>query len=139
MKEMIKRIPIIGSLSRKIYRALRKIKPFPGSEEYWIQRYDSESDSGSGSYHKLAEFKAEIINDFVNANNVITIIDYGCGDGNQLKLAEYPSYIGFDVSNKAIKRCQDIFQGDMTKEFRLMTEYKYETAQLTLHWMSFIT
>ncbi len=132
MKEMIKRIPIIGSISRKIYRVLCKQKPFPGSEEYWIRRYDSGGNSGAGSYHKLAEFKAEIINDFVKVNNVITIIEYGCGDGNQLKLAEYPSYIGFDVSPKAIALCQDIFHGDKTKSFRLMTEYKGETAQLTL-------
>jgi len=132
MKEMIKRIPIIGSISRKIYRVLCKQKPFPGSEKYWIQRYNSGGNSGAGSYGKLAEFKADIINDFVKGSNVKTIIEYGCGDGNQLKLAEYPAYIGFDVSPTAIARCQDIFQRDKTKRFRLMTEYKGETAQLTL-------
>jgi SAM-dependent methyltransferase len=132
MKEMIKRIPIVGSISRKIYGALCKKKPFPGSEEYWIQRYKSGGNSGPGSFHKLAEFKSEIINDFVKRNNVVTVIEYGCGDGYQLKLAEYPSYIGFDVSPKAITLCQDIFQDDKTKSFRLMTEYKGETAQLTL-------
>ncbi len=132
MKEMIKRIPIVGSISRKIYRALCKQKSFPGSEAYWIQRYNSGGNSGAGSYHKLAEYKAEIINDFVTGNNVTTIIEYGCGDGNQLNLAEYPSYIGFDVSPKAITLCQNIFQDDKTKKFRLMTEYKGETAQLTL-------
>lgn len=130
----IKRIPIVGSISRKIYRTLCKQKPFPGSEAYWIERYYSGGNSGAGSYHKLAKFKAEIINDFVKANNIKTIIEYGCGDGNQLKLAEYPhiSYIGFDVSPKAIALCLDIFQNDKTKIFRLMTEYKDETAQLTL-------
>jgi hypothetical protein len=132
MKEMIKRIPIIGFISRKIYRALCKIIPFPGSEEYWIHRYNSGGNSGAGSYHKLAGFKAEIINDFVKSNNVLNIIEYGCGDGNQLKLAEYPSYTGFDISPKAIALCQDIFRYDKTKCFRLMTEYKGETAQLTL-------
>jgi len=109
-----------------------KPKPFPGSEDYWIQRYHSGRNSGAGSYNKLAEFKAEIINDFVKDNNVKTIIEYGCGDGNQLKFAEYPTYIGFDISTKAIELCQDIFQHDKTKSFRLMTEYRGETAQLTL-------
>ncbi len=132
MKVTIKRIPIIGSFLRKIYRTFFKQKPFPGSKEYWIQRYASGGNSGAGSYNKLAEFKAEIINDFVKVNNIITIIEYGCGDGNQLKLAEYPSYIGFDVSPKAIALCQNIFQGYESKSFRLMTEYKGETAQLTL-------
>ena len=105
---------------------------FPGSEDYWIQRYNSGGNSGAGSYNKLAEFKAEIINEFIKNNNIETIIEYGCGDGNQLKLAEYPSYIGFEISPKAIKLCQDIFEHDKTKSFRLMTEYKGETAQLTL-------
>lgn len=78
------------------------------------------------------EFKAEIVNRFVKDNAVTTIIEYGCGDGNQLKLAEYPSYCGFDVSPNAVARCREIFRDDKTKTFRLMKEYKGETAQLTL-------
>ena len=31
-------------------------------------------------------FKAEIINNFIEKNDIQTIIDYGVGDGNQLKL-----------------------------------------------------
>lgn len=132
MREIIKRIPFLGSISRKFYRVFYKQKPFPGSEEYWVQRYNSGENSGKGSYDNLAEFKAEIINGFINRNNVTTIIEYGCGDGNQLKLGEYPSYTGFDVSSKAIMCCQDIFLDDKTKSFRLINEYKGETAQLTL-------
>ena len=130
---MVKRIPIVGPIARKIYRVLfNYLKSFPGSEDYWVQRYNSGGNSGAGSYNQTAEFKAEIINSFVKDNNVTTIIEYGCGDGNQLKLSEYPSYIGFDVSQKAIALCSDIFQDDKTKSFRLMTEYKGETAQLML-------
>lgn len=133
MLEIIKRIPIVGSLIIKTCREVFfKVKPFQGSENYWIQRYNSGRNSGEGSYNELAEFKAEIINDFIKDNNVATIIEYGCGDGNQLRLAEYPSFIGFDVSLKAIELCRDIFQHDKTKRFRLMSEYKGETAQLTL-------
>jgi SAM-dependent methyltransferase len=132
MKEIIKKIPIIGSVSRNIYRCVFKQKTFPGSEKYWSQRYSSGGNSGSGSYNRLAEFKAEIINDFVKSNKVTTIIEYGCGDGNQLRLAEYPSYIGFDVSQRAIDICQDIFQNRENKKFKLVGEYRGETAQLTL-------
>jgi len=127
--EMIMKIPIVGSIYRKLFN---KPKPFSGSENYWIQRYKTGGDSGVGSYNQFAEFKAEIINSFVKENNITTIIEYGCGDGNQLKFAEYPSYIGFDISPKALKLCQKIFQHDKTKSFRLMSEYKDETAQLTL-------
>ena len=132
MKEVIRRIPILGPISRWIYQALSRQKQFPGSEEYWIQRYASGMNSGAGSHHNLAQFKAEIINDFVGDYNVTTIIEYGCGDGQQLKLAEYPAFIGFDVSPKAIALCRDIFRDDREKEFRLMNEYNDETAQLTL-------
>ncbi len=62
----------------------------------------------------------------------MTIIEYGCGDGNQLTLGKYPVYVGFDVSPEAIALCHAIFQNDKTKSFGLMNEYNGETAQLTL-------
>ena len=47
------------------------------------------------------------------------MIEFGCGDGNQLSLAEYPSYIGLDVSRTAIGLCQRRFSGDPAKSFFL--------------------
>lgn len=132
-KETIKGIPYLGRLARKIKkRIFDKLHPFPGSEEYWIRRYDTGGNSGSGSYNRLAEFKGEMLNRFVKNHGILTVIEYGCGDGNQLKLAEYPAYIGFDISPKAVSRCREIFQHDKTKSFRLMSEYRQETAQLTI-------
>ena len=107
-------------------------KPFAGSEAYWTARYESAGSSGPGSYNKLAEFKAEVLNDFVKQKNITTIIEYGRGDGNQLKLAAYPSYIGFEISPRAIALCENAFIGDPTKKFKLMKDYQGETAQLTL-------
>ncbi len=133
MKEFIKRIPILGPIARKIYRILfNYFDRFPGSEKYWIRRYTSGGDSGQGSSGQLADFKAEIINGFVKDFNISTIIEYGCGDGRQLKLSDYPHYIGFDVSPKALSLCQTIFSDDKTKEFKLLNEYNGERAQLTL-------
>jgi len=133
MREIIKRIPVVGPAITRIHRNLFfKQKPFPGSEGYWIQRYATGGNSGEGSYNRLAEFKAEIINGFVKDNRVTSIIEYGCGDGNQLKLAEYPSYVGFDISPKAIEICSDFFRNDKTKSFKMMSEYMGEKAQLTL-------
>ncbi|CAD5990005.1 hypothetical protein PCC9214_05694 [Planktothrix tepida] len=105
---------------------------FIGSENYWINRYDSGRSSGNGSYGKLAEFKAEIINEFVVQNSIEQVIEYGCGDGNQLKLAKYPFYIGFDISLQAILTCKSLFANDATKIFRLMSEYTDEQSDLTL-------
>ena len=72
------------------------------------------------------------MNFFVKDNNIKTVIEHGCGDGAQLSLAEYPSYMGFDVSPVAISRCAGMFSDDNTKEFKLMQEYRGETAQLAL-------
>jgi len=133
MKEIVKKIPIVGALARSIYRTwINPPKPFPGSTEYWRQRYESGGNSGAGSYNVLAEFKAEVLNSFVRGNNIETVIEYGCGDGNQLRLLKYPSYIGFDVSPEAISRCKKIFSDDKTKDFKLLHEYAGEIAQLIL-------
>lgn len=99
------------------------------SRIYWDQRYRKRQNSGSGSYGRLALFKANFINDFVRKHNISTVIDMGCGDGNQLTLAQYPKYIGFDVSKKAISICRQKFKGDKTKTFinasKLVDDNKY--------------
>jgi SAM-dependent methyltransferase len=68
----------------------------------------------------------------VQQNSVDTVIEYGCGDGNQLTLANYPHYLGFDISPDAIKLCKEIFSADSTKGFYLMSEYQGQKADLTL-------
>ena len=73
--------------------------------------------SGAGSYGVLSEFKAEILNSFVISHSIGSVIEFGCGDGNQLQLAAYPSYLGLDVSKTAIDRCRDRFEADDTKSF----------------------
>ena len=47
------------------------------------------------------------------------MIEFGCGDWNQLSLADYPSYIGLDVSGSPIERCQRRFAADPAKSFFL--------------------
>lgn len=133
MKQLMKKVPIFGSIMRNIYRKwANHPKRFAGSRNYWTERYDSGGNSGDGSYRELAEFKAEILNEFVLQNGIKTVIEYGCGDGNQLKLAKYPSYTGFDVSSRAVSICKEGFLHDPTKTFLMMDDYSSETAELTL-------
>lgn len=87
------------------------------SADYWNQRYVLGGNSGPGSYNRLAEFKAEIINNFVKVNDIQSVIEWGCGDGNQLGLACYPHYIGFDVSQKAVEICEQKYKDDADKVF----------------------
>ena len=106
-----------------------------GSSKYWEKRYTNGGNSGSGSYGRLAEFKAETLNTFVKEHNIHSVIEWGCGDGNQLALAKYPNYTGFDVSKKAIQICRRKFRNDYSKKFIYSGGKKFKTskqAELTL-------
>jgi len=110
-------------------------KKFPGSEIYWENRYRKNGNSGNGSYGIKAEYKAAIINRFVAERNIVTVIELGCGDGNQLMQFHFENYIGFDVSPTAIKKCNHIFKDDVFKKFFLYqqeTPLENSTAELTL-------
>jgi predicted O-methyltransferase YrrM len=104
------------------------------SKLYWEQRYKNNNNSGCGSYNNLARFKADVINDFIAKNNIVSIIDYGVGDGNQLKLINTQDkiYTGIDVSPTVINKCRTIFANDTTKTFLLDTEIQNIKADLTL-------
>jgi|GEM_PF-448927 len=118
----------------QIKEYLRRVKPTQAfnSENYWEERYTKGGNSGAGSYNRLAEFKAEIINEFCRKYSVKSVIEFGCGDGNQLTLAQYPKYLGFDVSETAINICKNKFLGDGTKKFSLASTFSSEKAELTL-------
>ncbi|MBE1161761.1 class I SAM-dependent methyltransferase [Dyella acidiphila] len=133
MKNLIKRIPVLGPVAQNVYRRwFHPPRQFHGSEEYWIERYREGGNSGAGSYNRLAEFKAEVLNDFVVRHGIGEVIEFGCGDGNQLTLARYPSYLGLDVSPHAIEGCMRRFASDPSKSFLLVHDYAGQTAQLAL-------
>ncbi len=105
---------------------------FRGSNDYWQQRYRLGGDSGVGSEGVAAAYKAQVLNDFVRGNDINDVIEFGCGDGRQLELAEYPSYLGLDISANAIARCRARFGQDAGKRFELLENYSGETADLAL-------
>lgn len=76
------------------------------SKDYWETRYKNGHTSGNGSYGFLAEYKSEFINDFIKNNNITSLLEYGCGDGNQLKYIKCEKIIGVDVSQTAINKCK---------------------------------
>lgn len=136
IKDIIRRTPILGNRVRQAYwRFLarkKKPEPFAGSAAYWERRYSTGGDSGVGSYGHFADFKADVLNEFVADHHVQTVIEFGCGDGNQLAIARYPSYIGFDVSSTAVSSCKELFKSDARKSFRLIGEYAGDKADLAL-------
>lgn len=114
----LQKIPFFGSLALAPLAWLKKLG-FTGSRKYWETRYAAGGTSGLGSYGEVAEFKAKVLNDFVKKYSVKTVIEFGCGDGNQLSLANYPSYTGLDISKSAIQLCIARFREDTTKSFFL--------------------
>lgn len=126
LKAVLKKIPILGSL---LVTVSRYTKIFNGSHDYWESRYSAGGNSGCGSYGELASFKANFMNNFVAQNKIISLVEFGCGDGNQLTLSNYPNYIGLDVAQSAIDRCRKLFANDFSKRFMVLTENESHDEQ----------
>lgn len=131
LKQQIRRLPVIGDLLARAYVKLAA-RRFNDSSEYWEERYARGGNSGDGSYGELAAFKAEFLNRMIEQQEIRSVIEFGSGDGNQLKLAEYPSYLGVDVSSTAIAQCRRTFRDDPSKKFLLLSDYTGKTAELAL-------
>jgi cyclopropane fatty-acyl-phospholipid synthase-like methyltransferase len=135
LKRTVSQVPVLGRVVTKIYRGVRgSSNPvFTNSAEYWDSRYKTGGNSGSGSYNELAVFKADVLNEFIRSHHVETVLEFGCGDGAQLALAEYPNYIGVDVSESAVEICRARHQNDPSKQFHLIGAGQPTfTADLTL-------
>jgi SAM-dependent methyltransferase len=127
LRALITTTPLLGPAARTIagtaiVRALRKRFGFRDSRSYWERRYQKGRTSGVGSYGRLAEFKAEILNEFVEKQKIESVIEFGCGDGTQLTFARYPRYVGVDVAQGSVALCRTRFASDATKSFYLVSQ-----------------
>jgi SAM-dependent methyltransferase len=118
LKAMVKRTPGLNVVALAGIRLLDRVS-FRGSGDYWQRRYASGGASGRGSLGFLAEFKARVLNAFVREHGVTSVLELGCGDGSQLALADYPRYVGLDISRSALAACRTRFADDPTKSFFL--------------------
>lgn len=127
-KEMLRKLLSIPTVCRSL--TVARMLTFRDSGSYWERRYRLGGNSGAGSYNRLAQFKADVINSFLIENKIERAIEFGCGDGNQLSLIMYKQYIGLDVSDFAIALCKKKFSNDPTKRFLLFNpEYSYGKDQ----------
>jgi cyclopropane fatty-acyl-phospholipid synthase-like methyltransferase len=124
-------IPVIGPALVGSYVRFAE-RRFTQSAGYWENRYETGGNSGDGSYGKLAEFKAEVLNGLVEEFALKSVIELGCGDGNQLTLANYPTYLGLDVSQTALDMCRQKFRADSSKSFGLMSDFDGGVADVSL-------
>src|SRR5260370_40522100 len=114
LKDLVRPLPGLRHVLMLRHRIL-----FRSSAAYWERRYTHGGTSGVGSYGDLAKSKATFLNDFVRGHGIKSVVEFGCGDGNQLSLADYPSYVGLDVSRAAIGLCRQRFATDPSKSFFL--------------------
>jgi len=98
-----------------VSRALKRW--FFTSSSYWEERYRKGGNSGAGSYNELAAYKADFINNFIRANGLTRLFDFGSGDGNQAVYLQIENYLGVDVSKTAVAMCRDKFKADAKKKF----------------------
>ncbi|MBB4841748.1 hypothetical protein HNP55_000243 [Paucibacter oligotrophus] len=132
---LLAKFPLLARLRQRWWAwssARRRAQRFADSGSYWESRYAQGGNSGVGSYALFAEFKAEVLNGFVAAHGLSQVIEFGCGDGNQLSLARYPQYLGLDISASAVAACRRRFAADTSKRFAHVSEYAGETAELAL-------
>jgi len=79
----------------------KKVSPvFTTSKKYWTNRYRHHGSPGVCSQYHLAEFKADGVNSFMKKNKIDSVIDFECGDGNQLKHLSLKQYLGFNMGQK---------------------------------------
>lgn len=97
---------------------------FKGSKNYWEHNYEKGGNSGEGSYESFAMQKGMLINDFIREHNIKRIIEFGCGDGNQLSYYNLDGihYYGFDISKKAVELCREKHKHYVNKEFFILDE-----------------
>jgi SAM-dependent methyltransferase len=107
---------VVGRALRLLHRSYTQ-RHWVDSRNYWEQNYASGGLSGPGSYGRLATAKADFLNRFVEDRHIATVLELGCGDGNQLSLANYPSYVGVDISPIAVDACRARFSDDPSKRF----------------------
>lgn len=120
-------VPVLGPLGRRLVRALRLRgavrEAFPGTAAYWQARYAAGGDSGAGSYGRFAEFKARVLNALFEELELRTVIEFGCGDGNQLALLQVADYTGVDISAEAVARCRERFAGRSGRRFLTLQDF----------------
>lgn len=89
------------------------------SSSFWEQRYSQNGNSGEGSYGQLSSYKARVINELVEQKRISRVIEFGCGDGANLRLyTSIKSYVGIDVSSTAVRARREEYGGNtVSKSF----------------------
>lgn len=113
----------------KNYQNIRFRKMNNTSIDYWRKRYINEGTSGAGASAELADFKSKVINNLIKTNNILSVIEFGCGEGIFLKNLKLNKYIGLDVSEIAIRKCAEEFSNKDDYSFFIYNPYGFFDKQ----------
>jgi predicted O-methyltransferase YrrM/SAM-dependent methyltransferase len=105
------------------------------SHDYWEYRYRTGGNSGKGSYDELSKFKSIIINTVLENNKqILSVVDYGVGDGNQLSLFNLKniSYLGLDISKTIVEKCKGLYKDDLNKDFKTCDEVDFDSLKMDM-------
>ncbi|MCH8861251.1 MAG: class I SAM-dependent methyltransferase [Proteobacteria bacterium] len=121
LRDWLAHVSWLRRLLTPLYVAVSRLFS-PASGDYWEQRYARGGTSGTGSVGRLAAFKAQVLNSFVAENDVKSVVEFGCGDGDQLDLCDFPDYTGVDVSETILTTCRERFTEDSSKQFHHLSK-----------------
>ncbi len=117
------------SVRKHIVRGEKKGNVIFDSTDYWEKRYVSGGNSGMGSYGILSDYKKTYINKFILDNKIRSLIEYGCGDCNQLIGINCKEITGLDVSKRSIELCKKKFPN---YDFVCLKEHKFPNKKVDL-------
>lgn len=117
----------VKTLRRLVARAR-----FTDSASYWRRRYAGGGTSGAGSTGRLARFKADTVNRLVKEHGIESVLELGCGDGQQLELLDIPDYTGVDVSPEAVEACSQRCAGQPNRNVFVAGEQPLPTVDMAL-------
>lgn len=102
------------------------------SSQYWEERYKADGNSGSGSYGRLSTFKIEFLNAFISEHRIESMLDLGCGDGNQIRDLVDVRYVGVDVSETIVKKCEALYGTDSSWSFYVYDNDVWQSQKYAL-------
>lgn len=116
---------LVNQIINRVFRQ-KKLRNLQEIASFWDSRYKSGGNSGAGSYGDAAISKAAFVNRIIRDFDIQTLIDFGCGDGNQLSLFDLNGidYLGLDIAPEAIMICKNKFKDQKdTQKFDLLNGY----------------
>lgn len=88
------------------------------AKEYWENRYATGGDSGAGTKGDLLSWKASVVNRLIAGNGLRSGFELGSGDGNFASSLNLEKYVGYDISESAVRLANEKF---VNPEFKTST------------------